>query len=107
MQQIARNLTDVEDGFLNGKHYFLMDRDTKFCAAFLDILQDEGIKPLLLPLRSPDLNSYIERYMKSLKSEALSRMISFGERSLRRTVTAFLAHYHAERNHQRLANGLS
>ena len=42
--------------------------------------------------------------MKSLKSEALSRMIFFGERSLRRAVTVFLEHYHAERNHQGLDN---
>ena len=50
------------------------------------------------------MNAYIERFMKSLKSEALSRMIFFGERSLRRAVTVFLEHYHAERNHQRLDN---
>ena len=106
MKQIARNLTDVEDGFLLGKRYVLMDRDTKFCTAFRDILQGEGAEPLLLPPRSPNLNAHIERFMKSLKSEALSRMIFFGEKSLRRAVTAFLAHYHAERNHQGLANEL-
>ena len=51
-------------------------------------------------------NAHIERFMKSLKSEALSRMIFFGEKSLRRAVTAFLEHYHAERNHQGLDNQL-
>ena len=106
MKQIARNLTDIEDGFLLGKRYVLMDRDTKFCAAFRDILKDEGAEPLLLPPRSPNLNAYIERFMKSIKSEALSRIIFFGEKSLRRAVIAFLEHYHAERNHQGLANEL-
>ncbi len=38
MKQIARNLTDCEDGFLNGKRYLLMDRDGKFCPAFKDFL---------------------------------------------------------------------
>jgi hypothetical protein len=33
-------------------------------------------------------------------------MIFFGEKSLRRAVTAFLEHYHAERNHQGLDNQL-
>ena len=42
--------------------------------------------------------------MNSLKSEALSRMIFFGEKSLRRAVTAFFKHYHGERNHQGLDN---
>ena len=44
--------------------------------------------------------------MKSLKSEALSRMIFFGEKTLRRAVIVFLEHYHAERNHQGLDNQL-
>ena len=78
MKQVSRNLTDIEDGFLTGKHHVLMDRDTKFCAAFRAILKGAGAKPLLLPLRSPDLNAYIERVMRSLKSESLSRMIFFG-----------------------------
>ena len=104
MKQIARNLTDPFDGFLLGKQYVLMDRDGKFCPAFRNILKQEGAEPLLLPPRSPDLNSFIERFMKSIKSEALSRMIFFGEKSLRRAVDAFLEHYHAERNHQGLDN---
>ncbi len=106
MKQIARNLADPFDGFLPGKRYVLMDRDGKFCTAFRDILKDAGAEPLLLPPRSPNLNAYIERFMKSIKSESLSRMIFFGEKSLRRAVTAFLEHYHGERNHQGLENEL-
>jgi putative transposase len=106
MKQIARNLTDPFDGFLLGKRLVLMDRDGKFCPAFRKILKDEGADPLLLPPRSPNLNAYIERFMRSIKSEALSRMIFFGEKSLRRAVAAFLKHDHGERNHQGLANEL-
>ncbi len=105
MTQIARNLTDYE-GFLLGKRYLLMDRDTKFSLAFRDVLKREGTEPLLLPPRSPNLNAYIERFMRSLKSEALSRMIFFGEKSLRQAVASFLEHYHGERNHQGLGNEL-
>ena len=106
MKQIARNLTDSIDGFLLGKHYVLMDRDGKFCPAFRNILTDQGAKPLLLPPRSPDLNAYIERFMRSLKSESFDRLIFFGETSLRRAVVSYLRHYHAERNHQGLGNEL-
>ncbi|MGB6044593.1 MAG: integrase core domain-containing protein [Pirellulales bacterium] len=104
MKVIARNLTDPFDGFLQGKRYVLMDRDGKFCPAFRDVLKDEGAEPLMLPPRSPDLNAHVERFMRSLKSECLSRMIFFGEKPLRRAVTAFLEHYHVERNHQGLDN---
>jgi len=104
MKQIARNLTDPFDGFLLDKRYVLMDWDGKFCPAFRGLLKDEDAEPLLLPPRSPDLNAFIERFVKSIKSECLSRMIFFGETSLRRAVTAFLEHYHGERNHQGLGN---
>jgi putative transposase len=106
MTQVARNLTDSIDGFLLGKRYVLMDRDGKFSPKFRGTLDDDGAKPLRLPPRSPNLNSYMERFMRSLKSESLERMIFFGEKPLRRTVTAFLEHYHSERNHQGLDNEL-
>lgn len=75
MKQIARNLIDTKDGLLLSKRYITMDRDGKCCPAFRDILKDEGAESLLLPPRSP------ERFMKSLRSEALSRMI-FSVRNL-------------------------
>jgi len=76
-----------------------MDRDGKFCPALRCILKGKDIIPLLLPPRSPNLDAYIERFLRSAKSECLSRMIFFGEKSLRAT-GAYIEHYHAKRNHQ-------
>ena len=104
MMQIARNLTDVEDGFLKGKRYVIMDRDGKFSPAFRAILKSDGVETLLLPARTPNLNAHLERFNRSLKEECLDRMIFFGETSLRNSVREFLAHYHAERNHQGMDN---
>jgi putative transposase len=104
MKQAARELTNFEDGFLNGKRYVLMDRDDKFCPAFKGILEDEGVHPVTLPPRSPNLNAHLERFFGSLKSECLERMIFFGENTLRTAIEQFLEHYHAERNHQGLDN---
>lgn len=104
MKQIARNLTDVEDGFLKGKRYLLIDRDGKFSPAFREILTNEGVNAVILPPKSPNLNAHLERFHRSLKAECLERMIFFGEMWLRKAVTQFLEHYHAERNHQGLAN---
>ena len=53
---------------------------------------------------SPNLNAYIERYMRSMKSECLNKFIFFGEKSLRRAVNEFTEHYHSERNHQGIGN---
>ncbi len=52
------------------------------------------------------LNAYAERFVRSIKDECLSRMIFFGERSLRKATREFAAHYHRERNHQGLDNRL-
>jgi len=106
MKQVARDLTNFEDGFLTGKRYVIMDRDGKFCESFRDILHGAGVESLRLPARSPNLNAHLERFFGSLKSECLDRMIFFGESSLRTSVREFLAHYHSERNHQGLANAI-
>jgi putative transposase len=104
MQQVARNLTDCCDGFLLGIRYLLMDRDSTFCAAFRSILESGGVEPVRLPPKSPNLNSHLERFHLSLKSECAERMIFFGETMLRNAVREYLVHYHSERNHQGLEN---
>ncbi len=69
-------------------------------------LKAGGVKPLKLPARSPNLNAFAERWVRSVKEECLSRLILCGESSLRRAVTAFAEHYHRERNHQGRGNVL-
>ena len=86
MKQAARELTNFEDGFLNGKRYLLMDRDAKFSASFCATLACVGVEAVILPPRSPNLNAYLERFFGSLKAECLDRLIFFGEESLRRAV---------------------
>jgi transposase InsO family protein len=103
MNQIARNLTDAEDGLLKGKRYLIHDRDPLFTEEFLATLTEAGIESARLPPRSPNLNSYAERFVRSIKESCLDRMILFGEGSLRTTVREFVARYHTERNHQGMA----
>ena len=75
----------------------LHDRDAKFCAAFRETLAAGGVKGLRLPPRSPNLNAFAERRVRSVKEECLSQLILFGERSLRKALSQFQEHYHAER----------
>ena len=104
MTQLARNLTDAGDGFLRGMQYLILDRDPLYSAAFRRLLRDSGVKPLLLPARSPNLNAFAERFVLSVKSECLDRIVPLGEAHLRAAVRAFVAHYHEERPHQGLGN---
>ena len=89
-----------EWGFLEGSRYLIHDRDTKFTDSFRAIVKSSHVEPLKLPARSPNLNAYAERWVKSVKEEALSKLILFGEASLRRVLSEYLVHYHVERNHQ-------
>ena len=106
MTQIARNVTDVDAGFLRGKQYLILDRDAKYSDAFRTVLVRAGIHVIRLPPRSPDLNSFAERFVRSIKEECLSRMIFFAPASLQHAVRQFMAHSHTERNHQGLDNRL-
>ena len=100
MIQIARNVTMEEWGFLAPGQYLIHDRDGKYCPAFQHIIDAAGVTRVPLPPRSPNLNAYAERWVRSIKEECLSKLILFGETSLRRVVSEFLEHYHLERNHQ-------
>ena len=104
MKQVGRNLTDCMDGFLAGYRYLIHDRSSLFTKEFRSILQSGGVKSVRLPARYPNLNAFAERFVRSIKSECLDRVILIGEGSLRRAVDQFCDHYHRERNHQGLEN---
>jgi putative transposase len=106
MEQVARNATMEKTGYLNRCRYLLHDRDNKFCREFRETLAAGGVKCTPLPARSPNLNSHAERWVRSIKEECLSKLILFGENSLRRVVSEFLEHFHQERNHQGIGNVL-
>jgi hypothetical protein len=106
MKQIARNATMEGCGVLRDCRYVLHDRDTKFSCSFRAIIASGQVKPLRLPARSPNLNAFTERWVRSVKEECLSKVILFGERALRRSLSEYIEHYHAERNHQGKGNVL-
>jgi putative transposase len=77
-----------------------------FTRSFREALKFSGVETVKLPARSPNLNAYAERFVRSIKSECLSQIIPLGERHLRHAVKEYAEHYHLERNHQGLDNRL-
>jgi putative transposase len=106
MLQAGRNLTDSESGAMRGKGYVILDRDTKYTDQFRRLIRGSGANVIRLPPRSPNLNAYAERFVRSIKYECLDRMIFIGQASLRRAIAEYANHYHRERNHQGLGNKL-
>ena len=99
-------MTDAFDGFLMDVRYLILDRDRIYTEAFRELLKNAGVKSVRLPPRSPNLNAYAERFVRTIKETCLDRMIFFGEDSLRSAINEFVAYYHHERNHQGLGNRL-
>ncbi len=105
--QLTRNATDAVDGFLLGKRLLIHDRDPLFTRAVRDTLAAGGVETVRLPTaRSPNLNAFAERFVRTIKESCLECLLLIGEGSLRRAIREFVDHYHHERNHQGLGNRL-
>ena len=106
MDQIGRSATQGTWGYLHPSRYVLHDRDTKFCASFHSALASGGVKTIPLPAKSPTVNAFAERWVRSVKQECLSKVILFGEGPLLRVLAEYSRHYHSERNHEGKGNRL-
>ena len=106
MEQLARNLTDPVEGCLRTASHLIHDRDPLYTRVFGEILTGGGVQPIRLPPKSPNLNAYAERFVRSITEECLSRVVPRGEAPVRQLVHEFVEHYHHERNHQGRDNQL-
>ena len=104
--QAMRDLANAIDGVLADGCILIYDRDRKWSRGVLEFLEHGGVRIIRTPFRAPNCNAYAERFVRSIKEECLERVILLGERHLRRTIAEFVAHYHAERNHQGIGNEL-
>jgi transposase InsO family protein len=107
MKQMARNVSDAVDGFVLGKSKLVVDRDSLFTSEFRDMLRVSlGVETVRLPARSPNLNAYAERFVRSVRAECLSKVVPLGQAHLRELLRQYVVHYHLERNHQGIGNAL-
>lgn len=89
-----------------GTRHLIVDPDTKYSSEFRTFLARMGVHVIRLPPRSPNLNAFAERFVRSVKSECLSKLIPIGLPMLRRAVHEYMEHYHRERNHRGIGNDL-
>lgn len=106
MKQAALDLVGFGDGLLRGCSYVIIDRDKKYTSAFVEILNDHGVKVVRIPASSPNCNPHAERFVRSAKAECFERMIFFGEMALRRAAAEYEALFIRERNNQGVGNRL-
>jgi transposase InsO family protein len=82
--------------------FLIRDHDSKFTAAFDDVLTGTGMRIIKTPVRSPTANSYAQRYVGTLRRECLDHLLIHSERHLRQVLTAYAQHYDGHRPHQSL-----
>lgn len=106
MLQTVRNTT-ADGGWLKevGAGYIIHDRGGNFCAAWKGALIAEGIEPVTIPARSPNLNAFAERWVRTVKRECVRKcwFLSYG--GLCRILSEYTRdHYNVERPHQGMGN---
>jgi putative transposase len=101
--QQARNLMiDLED---RGQpaHFLIHDRDAKFSRSFDAVLQAADVRVIRTPVRAPNANAHIERWVGTVRRECLDRLLIFNRRQLERVLGVFGRHYNEHRPHRTLA----
>jgi putative transposase len=106
MKQVARNLSDPANGFLKNKKYLIHDRDPLFTNEFKEILRAGGVNCKRTSVASPNMSPFVERFVRSIKSECINKMLIFGEKHLRYCISEYISHYHTERPHQGIGNNI-
>jgi transposase InsO family protein len=104
VEQIARNLMDCQDGFLTARRFLIIDRDALFSPRLKAILESSGVEIVLTAYRAPNMNAFAERFVRSITSGCLRRIVFAGKGSLDRAIAEFVAHYHDERSRQGIGN---
>ena len=98
--QVARNFVgDLADRGRSIK-FLIRDRDTKFTASFDEVFRSEGIRVIKTPVRSPRANAYAERWVRTVRTECLDRMLILGRGHLERVLREYVGHYNRQRPHR-------
>jgi putative transposase len=98
--QQARNLgLDLAD---QGAHLLIRDRDSKYSAAFDEVLRSGGIRVVRTPVRAPQANAIAERFVRTVRAECLDWLLIVNHRHLERVMRVFVDHYNVHRPHRAL-----
>lgn len=100
--QIARNLSDAREDRSTPIRFLIHDRDKRFEAPFDEVFKTEGIEIIRTPWRAPRANAYAERWIRTVRTECLDRIMILGSRHLQHVLTAYVKHYNNERPHRGL-----
>jgi transposase InsO family protein len=102
MLQQARNLLMDLDDHGQRPRLLIHDRDSKFSRAFDTVFRGDGVNVIRTPVRAPNANAHIERWVGTLRRECLDRLLIFNRRQLERILRVYVRHYNKQRPHRAL-----
>lgn len=73
------------------QRYLIFDRDTKFNTDVVEFIKSAGLKPKRTSIESPWQDGLAERWIGSIRREALDHIIPLNEAHLRRIVASYVA----------------
>jgi putative transposase len=94
-------LMDLDDRRPQSR-FLIHDRDTKFSRAFDAVFHSEGIEIVRTPIQAPNANAHAERWVGSVRSECLDRLLIFGRRQLEHVLRVYIRHFNEQRPHRAL-----
>jgi putative transposase len=83
-------------------HFLIHDRDTEFVTAFDTVFQSTHAHILRTPFRAPNANTYVERWVRTVRHECLKRLFILNEAYLCQVLNEYVAYYNTSRPHQGL-----
>jgi putative transposase len=102
MLQQARNLLMELDDRDQQVRFLIHDRDAKFPRAFDALLESDRIKIIRMPVRAPNANAHMERWVGTFRRECLDRLLIVGRRQLEHVLRVYVTHYNAGKPHRAL-----
>ena len=82
--------------------YLIRDNDKIYGDEFNRRVNSLNIEQIRIPFRCPKANSIAERFVGTLRREALDHMFVFNERHLQKVVDEFVVYYNQHRPHRSL-----
>ena len=84
----------------------MRDRDGKYVTDFDRVFTERAIRVKPVGPQAPNLNAFIERWIQSVKHEALDPFILFGLAHFDQIVSEYVSYYHDSRPHQGIGKRL-
>jgi putative transposase len=97
--QQARNLI-MQLGEGQPFRLLIHDRDSKFSQGFDEVFRSKGIRVIPTPVQAPNANAFAERWVRTVRTDCLDRILILGRRQLEHVLRVYRRHYNEHRPHR-------